>query len=145
MELMRTPSPRSLVLVAALAVAPVLVQAAPAQAAGSMTLWVDDNYQNQSETRASYDSTFDNDPCGINDCGLYDIGGAFSDDASSYKNSSGDWWKLYKDNNYTGYAVCVRPYGFDADLGDSTQVEDEINSIKRFGTSRPGGCDAVVG
>lgn len=142
---MRIPTVRTVLLASVAAVAPIALFATPAQAAGSMTLWVDDNYQNGSQTRASYDTTFDNDPCGIADCGLYDYGSSYTDDFSSYQNNSSDWWKLYKDNNYNGYAVCVRPNGFDPDLGDSTQIEDEINSIQRFGTSKPAGCDATVG
>jgi hypothetical protein len=119
--------------------------AIPAQAAGSLTLWVNDNYDKGSLTRVNKDSDFNNDPCSISNCGLYDVGGAYGDDFTSYKNNGSSWWKLYEDRQYGGYALCVRPYGRDADLGDSTKMDDKISSVYRFGTSQPRGCDKVVG
>jgi len=103
----------------------------------------DDNYGPTCYKREKYDSNFHNDDdCDLS-CGVYDID--FGDDMSSYDNNSRYWWKLYHDKNYRGYTLCVRPWGYDRNMGDSTNSEDDISSAKRFGTSRPSGCDKVVG
>ncbi|GGD12517.1 peptidase inhibitor family I36 protein [Nocardioides daphniae] len=122
----------------------MLVGAVPAQAAGpSNRLYIcaSDNYTPTCLERASYDSDFHNDPCDLS-CGIYDT--TFGDDASSVSNNTGDWWKLFKDKDYKGHTVCLRPWGYSMDLTDSA-LEDEISSTKRMGTSRPSGCDKVIG
>lgn len=61
------------------------------------------------------------------------------------RNYSNRWWKLYEHRSYGGYTLCLRPYGRDNNLGNNTPVEDDISSVKKLGTSRPSGCDKVIG
>lgn len=103
----------------------------------------DDNYGPTCYTRETHDSNFHNDnDCDLS-CGVYDID--FGDDMSSYKNNSKYWWKLFHDKKYKGYTLCVRPWGYDRNMGDSTNSEDDISSAKRYGTKKPTGCDKTVG
>ncbi|GAA4673863.1 hypothetical protein [Nocardioides nanhaiensis] len=111
-------------------------------ASSHLKVCASDNYTPTCYTRTSYDGNWHNDPCDLS-CGVYDS--TFGDDISSYKNNSPYWWKMYHDKSYKGYTLCVRPWGYDANMGDSTPSEDDISSVKRQGTSQPTGCDKVVG
>lgn len=114
-----------------------------------------DNYKEYCQTRSSYDSNFNNDKFCYhlsNGAPTRDVSSCppairtdFEDKISSFKNYTPYWWKMYEDRDYKGYTLCVRPQGYDADLGNNTSMEDDISSIKKFGTSKPSGCDKTVG
>ena len=104
-------------------------------------------------TRSSYDSDFNNDTyCWdwrnerwhTGQCHWADTSD-FEDKISSFDNDTDNWWKFYEDRKYGGYVLCIRPRGYDADIGNNTSMEDDISSIKKFGTSKPGGCDKTIG
>lgn len=99
--------------------------------AGKLTMWEDDSYKGHVESRASYDTNFSND--------------AFDDQLSSFVNKTGNWWILYEDNTYGGAKVCVKPHSHDANIGGDTKYEDDISSVKMFGTSKPSGCTDTTG
>lgn len=142
--------------VAALVVAggSVVALGAPAQATGTLKFCVNDNYGRYCETRVTYDSDLKNDcyewlpgetakdaKCQFLTYNIHSL----NDKISSVKNSGRYWWKLYEDVHYGGYVLCLRPHGYDKDLGNNTPVEDDISSLKRQGTKRPSGCDQVIG
>lgn len=122
---------------------PVAAHAEPGPA-GQLTMWQNDSYEGQQESRSSYDSNLHNDSCAGCDPGP---GGNFGDDMSSYVNKTGDWWVFYVDTNYEGFRFCVRPNSHDANLGNNgfSNLEDEISSVDRKGAGQPGGCDGVIG
>jgi hypothetical protein len=113
--------------------------AAPAQASNSqfpgeanrLNMYEDDSYSGHFEARASYDTDFHND--------------SFNDQLSSFVNKTDNWWILYENINYGGYRVCVRPHSHDANIGNDTTKEDDISSVKMFGTTKPSGCDDTTG
>lgn len=144
-------------LVATLALAASIVGIAvtsPAAHAADPTLklCVDDNYKGYCLYRVSYDTNFKND-CfrwydGSHNWGKRDCGfgwPSFNDKASSVDNNTKYWWKLFEDTKYGGFVLCLRPWGYDGNLGNNTDYEDDISSVKRYSTSRPGGCDQVIG
>lgn len=147
---------RSALVVAAVASGTTVVAAGSADAitAPHLKFCASDNYGRYCETRSSYDSNLKNDcyywlpgdPAVDADCGLptFDVH-SLNDAISSLKNNSGYWWKTFHNTNYGGYTLCIRPWGYDTDLGNNTPEEDDISSLKRMGTSRPSGCDKVIG
>ena len=83
---------------------------------------------------------------GPNDCGLRKgIALKFEDKTSSVANGTARWWKLFEDRGYKGYVLCLRPGGYDSDLGNNTPQEDDISSVRIQGTGQPRGCDQVIG
>ncbi len=110
---------------------------------------LNDNYSGFCDTRQGYDTNFGNDHwCyynGYYSCTDYWRWGNVDDAISSVRNYSNRWWKLYEHRSYGGYTLCLRPYGRDNNLGNNTPVEDDISSVKKLGTSRPSGCDKVIG
>ncbi len=108
--------------------------------AGQLTLWQNDGYEGQAESRHNFDNDFGNDECSGCDFGP---GGDFEDDASSVANRTLDWWVLAEDDDQGGTKICIRPTSHDGDLG--AQLEDEISSVERRGRTRPATCDAVIG
>ncbi|MCW3011386.1 MAG: hypothetical protein JWO90_1790 [Solirubrobacterales bacterium] len=132
-----------------------LAAAGPAQAADSVKLCTDDGYKGKCLTRTSYDSNFYNDVyCTRSnrdvakplDCTWRDGGASrFEDKVSSVSNRTSRWWKLYEDRSYGGYVLCLRPGGYDANLGDNTPQEDDISSVKIQGQGQPTGCDQLIG
>lgn len=140
--------PRLMALTAALLVflglqVPTAANAEPGPS-GQLTMWQNDSYEGQQESRLSTDSNLHNDSCAGCDPGF---GGDFGDDMSSYVNKTGNWWVFYVDTNYEGFRFCVRPNSHDADLGNNgfSNLEDEISSVDKKGTSIPSGCDGVIG
>lgn len=121
----------------------VLSGAAPAQAdtANRLRICASDGYTPTCHERESYDTDFHNDPCDLS-CGIYDT--TFGDDASSVRNNTDSWWKLFEHKDYGGRAVCLRPRGYSANL-TAEHLEDEVSSAKRMGTSKPLGCDKTIG
>lgn len=80
------------------------------------------------------------------DFGLEEAGN-FSDDASSVRNRTDDWWILYEDSSLAGPRLCIAPRANDANIGggnDPTDFEDEISSIERIGPNKPSNCADVI-
>ena len=139
------------------------VSSSPSQAATKyLHMWADDHYKSRTLGRASYDSTFKNDWfCNRLDddrgwyhsderCPTFAQRMNFNDTISSIRNDTAYWWKMYEDTGYGGYVLCVRPYGYDNNIGNNTPVEDDISSVKRMNydpdkNDQPGGCDQVIG
>ena len=153
------PFSRALLATTAAAVAslvPLLgVSPAVAGTPAHLKMCANDYYKSICMTRQSYDSNFNNDKyCASkyapyefvfrSDCGWYQEHD-FEDKVSSVDNNSPNWWKMFENRDYRGYTVCVRPWGYDSDLGNNTSFEDDASSARREGTSQPGGCDKVVG
>ena len=115
----------------------------PAQAAheGKIKVCTEDYYKGSCTTRSSYDTNLGNDYVTCGWC----LNQTFSDSISSVDNDTDNWWKLFEDKNYRGYALCLRPRGYDNNLGNNTSMEDEISSLKKYGKTRPSGCDKVIG
>lgn len=146
----------SLLAVGTVAVAG-LAGAAPAQAANDLKVCADDDGKGKCLYRSGYDSNFANDLyCQRSlktvqdrrDCrNPFTDGGVadFEDKTSSVSNRTSKWWKLYEDRGYGGYVLCLRPGGYDSNLGNNTPQEDDISSVKIQGTSQPRGCDQVIG
>lgn len=112
---------------------------------GKLTLFLHDNYEGHFESRLNYDTTFLNDLCWC-DFGLEEAGN-FSDDASSVRNRTDDWWILYEDSSLAGPRLCIAPRANDANIGggnDPTDFEDEISSIERIGPNKPSNCADVI-
>ena len=113
---------------------------------GKLTLFQHDSYEGHFESRISIDTTFLNDLCNCD----YNLGdaGNFSDDASSLRNRTDDWWILFEDSSLSGPRLCVAPRANDANIGggdDPTDFEDEISSVERRGHTKPSGCaDTIV-
>lgn len=131
-----------LALGAVVAVAPLSPASAITGESGKLNLYQNQSYSGHTEARISYDNDFGNDECDGCDPGW---GGDFEDDATSYVNKTGYWWVLAEHDNQGGQWVCVRPNSHDGDLSNNTTIDDEISSVERKGTSRPSGCDAVIG
>lgn len=130
----------------------LLALPAPAYAAfsdapnGKMTLFENDSYGGFFLSRINVDTTFRNDFC---NCDLFvEDAGNFSDDASSLRNRTDDWWILYEDSQLSGPRLCVAPRANDANIGggdDPTDFEDEISSMERSGPTKPNNCaDTIV-
>ncbi|WP_217183885.1 peptidase inhibitor family I36 protein [Streptomyces sp. AC495_CC817] len=121
----------------------VLSGASPAQAAheGLIKVCTQDYYKGSCTTRADHDKNLGNDYVSCGWC----LNQTFSDSISSVDNDTDNWWKLFEDKEYRGYALCLRPRGYDNNLGNNTPMEDEISSMKKLGTTRPSGCDKVIG
>lgn len=131
-------------LVAALIVG-FTASTAYAQHEGQLELCGNDGHSGTCLYRYNYDSNFHNDY--VDDCRIK-CGRNFGDMISSVDNDTDNWWKLYQDKNYGGYVMCLRPRGYDGDLGNNGSagfMEDEISSVKEQGTARPKGCDYVFG
>jgi hypothetical protein len=94
-------------------------------------MYEDDSYGGHFEARESFDADFHND--------------SFNDQLSSFVNKTADWWILYENTQYGGYRLCVKPHSHDANIGNDTTKEDDTSSVKRFGTSKPAGCDDTTG
>lgn len=118
----------------AVAITPAPANASDAQfpgTSGQLNMWEDDNYNGHCEGRSSYDTNFSND--------------SFNDQLSSFVNKTGNWWVLCVDDNYGGDSVCVRPHSHDGNIGNDTTYEDDITSVREFGTAKPGGCEDTTG
>ncbi|HSX67712.1 peptidase inhibitor family I36 protein [Nocardioides sp.] len=128
--------------------------AAEAITAQRLKFCANDNYGRYCESREYYDSSLKNDcfewlpgqtardaRCEFLTYNIHSM----NDEISSVKNNSAYWWKMFEHTNYGGYALCIRPWGYDTDLGNNTRMEDEISSMKRLGKTRPSGCDKVIG
>ena len=140
---MRTPARRILAL-SLVAGAVLLGLTAPGASSapgdrGYLSMWQHDAYKGQLEERKSYDDNLHNDSCPGCDTGP---GGNFGDDMSSFDNNTSYWWTFNVDTNYATVdddVFCVRPHSRDADLGNNgvKNLEDEISSVRREGTSKP--------
>lgn len=105
-----------------------------------LTLWQNDSYEGQAESRSSYDNDFGNDSCSGCDIGP---GGNFEDDASSVVNRTAYYWGLYEHDNQGGKLVCIKPRSHDANLG--ADLEDEISSVKKLTKTEPSQCTTTIG
>jgi hypothetical protein len=108
---------------------------------GALNLWDDRDYSDTRRVRYSYDSDFGND--------------GFNDKASSLSNRTAYYWKAYVDRDYSGQAVCIRPYSRVSDLSDFQRQAglfccknwgDTISSVKKLTTSSSScGGAAIIG
>lgn len=107
---------------------------------GKFVMWQNDKFEGQEESRYKYDSNLHNDSCSGCDPGP---GGNFGDDMSSFVNNTPYWWAIRKDQQSASTSDddvwCVKPYSNDKDLGNNgfSDLEDEISSVYRHGTSKP--------
>lgn len=150
--------------IAPLIVAAVLLVLVPAPAtaqppSGYLHMYENDYYRGGTMGRDNYDGNFNNDRMCFNDitdkwyrdtdrdgCGNGDYWNV-DDSISSVINRTRYWWKLYEHSGYRGFTICVPPYGYDNNIGNNSKYEDKISSVKRTSntTTKPGGCDQVVG
>lgn len=104
--------------------------AAPPGNSGYITLWDDINYRDRYVAFAPGEFSRD----------LDDLG--FEDKASSYVNKTNRFWLVYRDKNFSGKALCVRPKSHLNTL-ERVNFGDEISSIKDAGASLSGCAGAT--
>ena len=129
-------------LCGALAAVALIGTAAPASAAThgyakKMNFYEDTSYRGHLEARASFDADFGNDKYGS------PFVRSFNDGASSLSNRTGRYWKVFRDRNYNGPAVCIKPGSQVANL-KTYGIGDWISSTKMYGTSKPSGCSKTL-
>ena len=123
----------------------VTATSASAQHEGRLQMCGNDGHSGTCLYRYDYDSDLHNDY--VDDCRIK-CGRNFGDMISSVDNDTDNYWKLYQDKKYGGYVMCLRPRGYDGNLGNNSDygwMEDEISSVKEQGRTRPSGCDVVMG
>jgi hypothetical protein len=154
------------IAVAVTLVTVVVTTATSAQAApnGYLHMYEDDYYKGGTVGRDSYDANFRNDHMCRSKrtgewyrttqgyCSIVNTTAEWyvDDSISSIDNNTSYWWKMFEHRDYGGYTLCVRPWGYDNNLGNNTPVEDDLSSVKRINydpdkNDQPGGCDKVVG
>ena len=129
-------------IAAAVAVTAMTAVGSPAHAAtvgyaGNLNLWEDSSYRGHLEHRTSYDANFGNDKYGTAPVH------SFNDGASSISNRTSSYWKLFRDKNYQGPAVCLRPGSQVSNL-KTHGIGDWISSAKKYGAGKPSGCSKTI-
>lgn len=98
---------------------------------GFLNMWEDDNYDGHHEWRKNYDNDFHND--------------SFNDQLSSVSNRTPYYWELSEDTKNRGANICIRPWSRDNNIGNNTNLEDDISSVVKRGKKAPNDCETIIG